>query len=213
MQVPKYSAANPSRRYPKNSLVLFQGEIPRYGFIVEEGCLKVYAIDDDGNEKVVGIYSQGDIFPVDWLTGSSRSVMFYYETLDDSRLLPIQKSECSHRVIARHLSEFSTRETTTSLLRNLALQQSNATNKILYFFFYLAMRHGQEKNGGMFSLGLPLTHQFIADNLGLTRETVAGEISKLKKANVVMYRKRHYVVDKALLIRTVGKEITANFTD
>lgn len=213
MNVPKFTATNPSRRYPKNSLVLFQGEVPRYGFIVESGCLKVYAIDDDGNEKVVGIYSKGDIFPIDWLSGSNRSVMFYYETLDDSLLLPIQKSECANKVIARHIQAFSNRETTTSLLRNLALQQSNATNKILYFFFYLAMRHGQEKGGGMYSLGLPLTHQFIADNLGLTRETVAGEISKLKKANVVMYRKKHYVVDKSLLIRTVGKEITSNFTD
>lgn len=209
MNVPKIST--PARRYPKNSLVLFQGEIPRYGFIVEEGSLKVYAIDDDGNEKVVGIYSHGDIFPIDWLSGTSRSVMFYYETLTDSKLLPIQKSDYETDEIAAYIHEFSNRETTTSLLRNLALQQSHATNKILYFFFYLAMRHGKEMTTGLYSLGLPLTHQFIADNLGLTRETVAGEMSKLKKANVVMYRKKYYVVDKSLLIRTVGKEITSNF--
>lgn len=209
MELPKLHT--PARRYPKNSLVLFQGEIPRYGFIVEAGCLKVYAIDDDGNEKVVGIYSPGDIFPIDWLSGTSRSVMFYYETLSDSELLPIQKSDCATTAVAKYLQEFSNRETTTSLLRNLALQQSNATNKILYFFFYLAMRHGKEMGTGLYSLGLPLTHQFIADNLGLTRETVAGEMSKLKKANVVMYRKKYYVVDKALLIKTVGKEITSNF--
>jgi len=211
MELPKIIGATPSRRYPKTSIVLFQGEVPRYGFIVEEGCLKVYAIDDDGNEKVVGIYSRGDVFPVDWLNGSSRSVMFYYETLEDSKLLPIQKSDCENGDFAQYVQNFTSRETTTALLRNLALQQSNATSKILYFFFYLAMRHGQEKGSGLFSLGLPLTHQFIADNLGLTRETVAGEMSKLKKASVVMYRKKRYVVDKSLLIKTVGKEITNNF--
>lgn len=211
MEVPR--TTTPTRRFPKNSLVLFQGEVPRYGFIVINGCLKVYAIDDEGNEKIVGIYSRGDIFPVDWLTGTSRSVMFYYETIEDSQLMPVQKEECSRRDITEYLHEFASRETTTSLLRNLALQQSNATNKILYFFFYLAMRHGKKMGAGLYGLGLPLTHQFIADNLGLTRETVAGEVSKFKKANVVMYRKKHYVVDKSLLLRTVGKEITSNFTN
>lgn len=207
-----YTGVSPARKYSKNSIVLFQGEVPQYGFIVEEGCLKVYAIDSDGNEKVVGICSKGDIFPADWLIGQSKSVMFYYETLEESSLLPIQKSEAQEQELQNLINKFTQQETTSALLRNLALQQSNATNKILYFFFYLAARHGQEKGAGLFSLGLPLTHQFIADNLGLTRETVASEISKLKKSNVVMYRHKHYVVDKALLIRTVGKEITNNFT-
>lgn len=204
---------HPSRKYSKNSLVLFQGEVPQFGFIVESGCLKIYAIDSEGNEKVVGICSKGDVFPTDWLVGQSSSVMFYYETLEDSTLIPIQRSECKEHVLQDYINTYMQYEATSSLLRNLALQQSNATNKILYFFFYLATRHGQEKSGGLFSLGLPLTHQFIADNLGLTRETVASEISKLKKSNVVMYRHKHYVVDKALLIRTVGKEITSNFTN
>jgi CRP-like cAMP-binding protein len=65
----------------------------------------------------------------------------------------------------------------------------------------------------LYNLGLPLTHQLIADNLGLTRETVASEMSKLKKAGVVVYRRKQYVVDKGLLIRTVGKEITSNYSN
>lgn len=207
-----YSGVTPARKYSKSSIVLFQGEVPQYGFVVDEGCLKVYAIDTDGNEKVVGICSKGDIFPTDWLIGQSKSVMFYYETLEESSLLPVLKTECDTKEVRDLIHAYAQQEVTSALLRNLALQQSNATNKILYFFFYLATRHGQEKGTGLYSLGLPLTHQFIADNLGLTRETVASEVSKLKKANVVMYRHKRYVVDKALLIRTVGKEITSNFT-
>lgn len=202
----------PVRRYPKSSIILFQGEIPRYGFVVRTGYVKVYAIDNDGNEKVVGIYSADDIFPADWLLSETKAVMFYYETLEDSELLPVSKSDCAESDHVNGLiNKFLARETTSAMLRNLALQQSHADNKILYFFFYLAVRHGKERGPGLYSLGLPLTHQFIADNLGLTRETVATEISKLKKASVVVYKKKHYVVDKGLLIRTVGKEITSNY--
>ncbi len=211
MKLPSYKGKISSVRYPKASVVLFQGEVPRYGFLVRKGCLKVYAIDNDGNQKVVGAYSKGDIFPVDWLTGASKSAMFYHETLEDSVLIPILKSECEDQDLFEHLHAFMSRESASSLIRNLALQQSHATNKILYFLFYLAMRHGQTKGNGLLSLGLPVTHQFIADNLGLTRETVAGEMSKLKKANVIMHRRKHYVVDRSLLMKTVGREITSNF--
>lgn len=200
------------KRYPKGSLVLFQGEVPRYGFYVAGGCLKLYAIDNDGNERVVGFCSEGDVFPTDWLVGGSRSALFYYEALTESQLAPFEKSAAtdSSDVSSRIQAQLS-QEAGTSLLRNLALQQGNAANKILYFFYYLAVRHGKQVGEGLYNLGLPLTHQLIADNLGLTRETVASEVSKLKRAGVVVYRKKQYIVDKGLLIRTVGLEITSNF--
>jgi len=176
------------------------------------GSLKLYAIDNDGNERVVGFCSEGDIFPLDWLLGG-RSALFYYESITEAQLVPLTKSDVQlNKDVAKHTYETLVRDSASSLLRNLALQQSNATNKILYLFFYLAIRHGKEVGTGLYNLGLPLTHQLIADNLGLTRETVASEMSKLKKAGVVVYRRKQYVVDKALLVRTVGKEITVNFT-
>lgn len=207
------AGGQPAKRYPKGNLVLFQGEVPRYGFIVQSGSLKLYAIDNDGNERVVGFCSEGDIFPLSWLLGGSRSALFYYETITEAQLIPLSREEIhSNQAVAERTQAALVRDTGSSLLRNLALQQSNATNKILYLFYYLAIRHGKEVGTGLFNLGLPLTHQLIADNLGLTRETVASEMSKLKKAGVVVYRRKQYVVDKSLLVRTVGKEITANFS-
>ncbi|MDQ3123700.1 MAG: Crp/Fnr family transcriptional regulator [bacterium] len=211
--VPEYVRGVQLKRYPKGSLVLFQGEIPRYGFHVVDGSLKLYAIDNDGNERVVGFCSVGDVFPLDWIMGASRSALFYYETLSEAQLAPLERTIAeTDSSAAGHLQSLLVSEAASGLLRNLALQQSNAANKILYLFFYLAIRHGKEVGTGLYNLGLPLTHQLIADNLGLTRETVASEMSKLKKAGVVVYRRKQYVVDKSLLVRTVGKEITANFT-
>lgn len=215
--VPTSIQHEPVRRYPKGSIVLFQGEVPRFGFFVESGNIKAYAIDNDGNERVVGFSSEGDIFPLDWLLGMSRSAMFYYETLSETQLVPIPKPALATSIdtsveTSVFVREYLLRDASSGLLRNLALQQSNAANKILYLFYYLAIRHGKQVSAGLYNLGLPLTHQLIADNLGLTRETVAGEMSRLKKAGVVVYRRKQYVVDKSLLMKTVGKEITSNFS-
>lgn len=212
--VPLFLNDERPKRYPKGSLVLFQGEVPRYSFYVAGGSLKLYAIDNDGNERVVGFCSEGDIFPMDWLLGGSRYALFYYEALSEAQLIPLSKTKLEESPVAdQEIKEHLVRESSSSLLRNLALQQSVASSKIIYLFYYLAIRHGKEVGAGLYNLGLPLTHQLIADNLGLTRETVASEMSKLKKAGVVVYRRKQYVVDKALLVRTVGKEITANFSN
>lgn len=204
------------RRFPKGNIVLFQGEIPRSGFVVISGTLKVYAIDNNGNDKVVGFLIKGDVFPLDWLSGSSKSAVFYVETLTETELAPLSKAAFIEKCLPdpefmrQHAAKLQ-KETTASLVRNLALQQSLAANKILYLFYYFAISYGREIMPGLYNLGLPLTHQLIADCLGLTRETVAAELNKLKKVNAIVYRQQQYIVDKKLLTRAVGKEISENF--
>jgi CRP/FNR family transcriptional regulator, cyclic AMP receptor protein len=202
----------PARRYSKGSMVFFQGEAPRQAFAIQEGTVRIYAIDDEGEEYIVGFYTQGDIFPVDWLYNSAQATTFYFETLTQCELLPIDKkifeSEKNNTNIVLYMRAFFLNETSSSLMRTLALQQPRAKDKIIYFFYYLAVRHGKELSNGLYSLGIPLTHQTIADCLGLTRETVATELGGLKRAGAVAYRNKKYVIDKKLVIRAVGKEIT-----
>lgn len=200
------------RRYGKGNIIYFQGEAPRQAFLVKEGTVRVYAIDDQGEEYVVGFYTEGDIFPLDWLHGYNTAATFYYEALTPCELSPIEKSkyesaqttpEVSGYILDRFLHESN-----SNLIRSLALQQPRAKDKIIYFFYFLAIRHGHEMASGLYSLGIPLTHQTIANCLGLTRETVATELGHLKRSGTVAYRNKKYVVDKKLVIKAVGKEIT-----
>lgn len=201
-----------SRLYGKGNMVFFQGEAPRNAFLVEDGTIRVYAIDDQGEEYIVGFHGEGDIFPLDWLHNTTTSTTFYYEAMTPSRLAPIEKTqyEASSQtpVVAAYVQACLLRDASSALIRNLALQQARAKDKIIYFFYYLATRHGNEVAAGLYSLGIPLTHQAIANCLGLTRETVATELGGLKRDGTVAYRNKKYIVDKKLVIRAVGKEIT-----
>lgn len=202
----------PVRRYSKSNVVFFQGEAPRQAFLVQEGSVRVYAIDDEGEEYIVGFHTEGDMFPLDWLHGRASATTFYYEALTNCELVPIEKTvfekNRTEPKVEQYVTEQFLYDTSSGLIRNLALQQPRARDKIIYFFYYLAIRHGKELNSGLYSLGIPLTHQTIANCLGLTRETVATELGTLKRAGAVAYRNKKYVVDKKLVIRSVGKEIT-----
>lgn len=201
----------PVRRFGKGSIIYFQGEAPRQAFFIKEGSVRVYAIDDQGEEYIVGFYTQGDIFPLDWLYSHATSAMFYYEAMTQCELAPIERGTfiaSTHEIVTRYTLDQFLHASSSSLIRNLALQQPRAKDKIIYFFYFLAIRHGKETAAGLYTLGIPLTHQTIASCLGLTRETVATELGKLKKAGTVAYRNKKYVIDKKRVIKAVGKEIT-----
>jgi len=206
------SICDPIRRYGKGNIIYFQGEAPRQAFLVKDGTVRVYAIDDQGEEYVVGFYTIGDVFPIDWLHGYTSTASFYYEALTPCELAPIEKSSYeavrTQPEIAAYMLDRFLHESNSNLIRNLALQQPRAKDKIIYFFYFLAIRHGEEMASGLYTLGIPLTHQTIANCLGLTRETVATELGNLKRSGAVAYRNKKYVVDKKLVIREVGKEIT-----
>lgn len=201
----------PIRRFGKGNIIYFQGEAPRQAYLVQDGSVRVYAIDDQGEEYVVGFYTKGDVFPLDWLHGYSKSAMFYYEALTPCELAPIEKTtfETSEDPgINQYVLDRFLHIANSNLVRNLALQQPRAKDKIIYFFYFLAIRHGNETAAGLYTLGIPLTHQTIANCLGLTRETVATELGNLKRLGAVAYRNKKYIVDKKLVIKAVGKEIT-----
>ena len=203
--------AGGSRTYGKGNIVFFQGEAPRSAFVVNQGAIQVYAIDDEGDMYIVGFYTEGDVFPLDWLYDRSSATTFYYESLAQSELSPIEKSSfqaARNSELDTLMTEQLIREATSGQIRNLALQQARARDKIIYFFYFLAIRHGKELTAGLYSLGIPLTHQTIANCLGLTRETVATELGALKRAGTVAYRNKKYVVDKRMVIKAVGKEIS-----
>jgi CRP/FNR family transcriptional regulator, cyclic AMP receptor protein len=214
--IPEVLNQGSARAFPAKNIILFQGEVPRSGFVIKSGNVVSYGIDANGSEQVSQFFAEGDIFPLDWLYSDSRSALFYYEALTPVDLVPISKTDfgaalSDAAVVDYVLGQFR-RESSSSAIRCLSLQQPLAQAKIIYLFYYFSLRFGREVMNNVYNLGLPLTHQLIADCLGLTRETVAGELSKLKKSGAVVYKRKQYLVNKKLLIQAVGKEISENIT-
>ncbi|MGH7234594.1 MAG: Crp/Fnr family transcriptional regulator, partial [Candidatus Saccharimonadales bacterium] len=81
-----------------------------------------------------------------------------------------------------------------------ALQHSRANEKLMYTLHYLALTHGKTISGHIREIELHLTHQDFANLTGLTRETAATELNKLKHQGVISYGKNQpYTVDLSKL--------------
>lgn len=199
----------------KRSVVLYQGEIPRYAYIVLKGVVKSYALTTAGEEQVIKLYAQNSIFSLPWLFEKTRHALYYYEAQTDCLLGSISKDDFlatirQSPVLQQEMLDYFATIYTGSLVHITALEQARAREKVLTILYYLCMTNGSEFKPGKFKVELHLTHSIIASLCGITRETTALELSKLKKNGVVRYTARYYLVDKKAIEKLLGEDNFAN---
>ena len=70
-------------KLPEGQIILYQGDSPPYMFLLKHGEIKVYDIDEQGNEKVLYIIRPGSIFPFAGYLGRRAEVMWFYAALTE----------------------------------------------------------------------------------------------------------------------------------
>ena len=71
---------------------------------------------------------------------------------------------------------------------------------------YLTTRFGEREPDGKMRIVLRLSHQDIAEMVGITRETAAVELHKLRRKGYIDYQRFTYYVDVAKLQQLKGDE-------
>jgi CRP-like cAMP-binding protein len=199
----------PSRKYSAGSIVLYQGEVPRQAIILVKGVLKASTISSSGDEQIISFHGPGDVMPMSWIFGKTPSTLYFYEASTDCEvvLVPREKliEQLMHPKNIKTLVDRLVTDHAASSIRISALEQPKARDKLTYTLYYLCQRYGQPKRGRI-HINLSLTHQNLGALVGLTRETTATEMSKLKKEGVLSYRNQNYHVDIEKLLNIVGED-------
>jgi CRP/FNR family cyclic AMP-dependent transcriptional regulator len=199
------------RSVKKRSILIYQGEIPRQAYIVLSGVFKAYRLGNFGEEQIVGFRTKGDMFPETWLFGKTSSALFYYEALEDSEVLTVEKPVLlnlieTHPDIKQHVFDYIINGYTGLLMQITALEQSRAAEKLLLMMYYLMFRYGKETTAGVYHVNLRLTHTTLGSLMGLTRETTTMELGRLKRKNIVTYDSKGFIINRPELERRLGDE-------
>ncbi len=187
---------HPVKRYKKGEIVVFQGEAPRSAYIVKSGTIKAYNLSVNGDEKPVAFYSEDNAFPATWIYGKVASATYYYEAFSSEvELYVVDRTQYatfikrSPELLYQEFERLLSDQLGGSLRLN-ALQHSRASDKLIYTLHYLALTHGKTiGSDGQIEILLDLTHQDFANLTGLTRETAATELNKLKRQQIIDYGK------------------------
>lgn len=192
------------KQYGRKSTILFQGEVPAQVMLLRNGLVKVYGITGDGDQRTITILTAGDVFPTSWVFGKSPACIYYYEAMTDCTVVGVSKRDYEtmvnqHAELKDQIYQTYRSHYVAATMHVYALEHSYAQDKIIYILQYLTTRFGEKQDDGTSVIRLRLSHHDIADMVGITRETAAVELHKLKEKGIVKYQKFAYSVDTSRL--------------
>lgn len=195
----------------RNSIIIYQGEAPRSVFFVRKGIVKAYSLTNTGVEQVVSFFTAGEPLAQTWVFEKTSSSLYYYEAVDDCELYTLPRDVFLETIqksteLKEQLFQYFITTNSGLLLRITALEQQRAVEKLVFTLYYLMFRYGKQDESGLYHISLKLTHNSIASLVGLTRETTATELAKLKRKGIINYSAEEYTVDKAKLERVMGED-------
>jgi CRP/FNR family transcriptional regulator len=201
MHLEDFVNAQPVRKYERGQVILLKDDTPTKVAAIKSGFVKGHDIDALGNEQLLWVGLPGDIFPSSWALGIWDSVEYFFTAFSDVELYVFDRYKFTDFLETSHvgLMEFTTSVVgrVADTFRHLnAAEKARAEEKIIHTLHFLSIRYGKSYPTGEREIKVPLTHQDIANLLGLTRETVAGELKKLKARGVIDYDKSHFLIQQ-----------------
>lgn len=185
---------------PKGEVVFSVGESCRRIIIVYQGRVKIFKSSPSGKEQILEVLESGDTCAChpgssEWSCSSSaqtltKSVLWildrthYVKLVQSNSKLAAMLTE----IFARRLCHFA------SLIESVSLDQPR--DRLVKFLLDYHDNH----QGLDDPMSIPLTHEEIAQRIGLARETVTRQLQALKKAGMIeIHPQRIAIPDPAAL--------------
>ena len=206
----KFFGKYPTRSYLKGEVIIQQGAVPSFGYVVRSGVVKVYSIDNSGTERPVVFDIHHEMFPIGWIFGRINEAAYFYEAFTDVTVSQIDRDELLTSMrkdpeLMFELYQYYVQRHLDLQIRIEGLEQGRANAKILYTLKFLCSRFGETKSGQRVEIHLPLTQQDIANFLGITRETAAIELKKFEKQGILVHHNTHYVISMERLAEAIDE--------
>lgn len=204
-------------RFAQGEQIFMQDEEPSRAYAVKEGIVKVYNLTSEGEEKPIAFKMRGDIFSLGWLFGRHQRMLYFYEAHTDCELHVLERPSFQRQLkedprVSAAIMNYLISEHLSDGFRFNALAQSHARQKIVHLLHTLCLRYGIEIKENVVQITVPLRQQDIANFLGITRETAALELKRLRTERVLTVKNRLYTIHTNALNQLLDDEYDPGLT-
>ena len=187
-----------TRTYPKNTIIISEGDDSDSLYAVLSGKVKVYLSDDEGREIIINILSEGEYFgELALLDDSPRSASVM--TLEETKLAVISKAAFEESLsrnppMALHIiRELSSR--LRSLTRNVkSLALMDVYGRVARTLLDMAEPTGNDK----LEIRQKLTQRDIASMVGASREMVSRILKDLSTGGYITIQNKTITINEKL---------------
>jgi len=183
--------------FQKGEFIIRPGDTPPGVFLIEKGLVKAYDITKYGEDNLLIVRREEEVFPLIWaVTGQERSVI--YQAITPTILWRIDREH--------FLKEIENPENLSAVLdmtiemyrlhseRIINLEYRSVRERLISFMLTMSTRFGKEHKEGIM-IDLPLRQQDIASSINSSRETTSRELSLLEKKGLIRTNP-HYLILK-----------------
>jgi len=175
--------------YSKGEFIIRPGEIPSGVFYIEAGLVKAYDITKYGEENLLIIRREGEVFPLIWaITGQERQVI--YEAIGPTVVWEITRDTFLDRIRSHTESLAPLLDMTLEMYRIhseriLNLEYRSVRERLISFLITMSNRFGKKTPAGLL-INVPLRHQDIASSINASRETTTRELTALERKELLI---------------------------
>lgn len=183
------------KEFKKNSVILAEGDAPKYICAVLKGSIIISHNDYSGNRSIISTLTPPHIFSEAFTCASSSALPVSVTAAESSAILfisgekllsPCGSSCASHRTLISDLITILARKNILLNQKLEVLSKRTTKEKIMAYLLSESKKHESK----IFTI--PYDRQALADYLGVERSAMSAEISKLKKAGIIETNKSQF---------------------
>lgn len=174
--------------YKKGEQIIRPGEQPSGVFYIDSGLVKAYDITKYGEENLLIIRKERDIFPMIWaITGAERDIN--YEALEATTVWRISRQTYLDFLYSptNNLAPILDMVVENYRLhseRILNLEYRSVRERVISFLITMSNHFGEQTKAG-WQITVPLRHQDIASSINSSRETASREMAYLERKGLI----------------------------
>lgn len=184
------------RSYPKNTVLVQEGDKGDQFYVLLAGKLKVFLADDDGKEIVVDMLNPKQYFGEMALDGESRSASVM--TVEASKLAVIQRDDFKRFLAENPEAAFALIVTLIRRARNLTRTIGNLALLDVYGRVARLLIDNASDESGKRVVTEKMSQQEIAQRIGSSREMVSRILSDLKEGGYLSIEGGRIVIKQTL---------------
>lgn len=192
--------------YKKGEYIIRPGEPPRHVYYIEKGLVKAFNISKYGEENLLIIRKEQEIFPLIWsITGQERHIIYQALTpVSLKRIAPddfLKFMQGPKKTLAPIL-DMVTEMYRIHSERLLNLQYRTVRERLVSFLLTMSRRFGKKQADSLL-IDVPLKHQDIASSVNSSRETITRELAVLARKKLISIDQSYITIKDPKTLRAL----------
>lgn len=174
--------------YKKGEFIIRPGEVPSGIFYICSGLVKAYDITKYGEENLLIVRKEHEIFPLIWaITGQERSII--YEAMVPTEVMRLDRREYldfieNNSEVLAPLLDMTVEMYRIHSERIINLEYRSVRERLISFLIIMSNRFGRITKEGVV-IDVPLRQQDIASSINASRETTSRELAALDRKGII----------------------------